>query len=121
MSSVGTNLEGFFEEQLKLLYPDQTFTEKSVKAEHTAAEPEPAQTVSPPKEPEEPVPPSPKTTSPEVPVAEETAEGNVNSPPKEEPQSEDPVENTLSSEKVQESCSNEETTEEQNEEKDPEG
>ncbi|KAI5607919.1 tripartite motif containing 24 [Silurus asotus] len=40
MSSVGANLESYFEEQLKLLYPDRTFTD--VKAEEPAPEPEPA-------------------------------------------------------------------------------
>ncbi|XP_062852518.1 transcription intermediary factor 1-alpha isoform X2 [Trichomycterus rosablanca] len=125
MSSVGANLESFFEEQLKVLYPDQTFAD--VKSEQAASEPEPepapepAQAVSSPKDPEEPVAPSPKTTSPEVPAVEETVEGNDDSPPKEEPQSEEPVENTVSSEKPPESCSPKNTAQEQSDGKDQEG
>ncbi|KAI4887834.1 hypothetical protein NFI96_026523 [Prochilodus magdalenae] len=42
MSSVGANLESFFEEQLKLLYPDRTFPD--VKEENATGEPEPPQT-----------------------------------------------------------------------------
>lgn len=37
MASVGTNLESFFEEQLKLLYPDRTFSVPDVKEEGAAS------------------------------------------------------------------------------------
>ncbi|KAL7827903.1 hypothetical protein AOLI_G00310550 [Acnodon oligacanthus] len=111
MSSVGANLESFFEEQLKLLYPDRTFPD--VKEEKAAVEPEPPQTA-----PE----PSPKSTLPDAPAAEETVEPPSEAPSEAEPQSEEqPVENSESSEKPQEDSTPENATEEKKDSKDQEG
>ncbi|XP_015457870.2 transcription intermediary factor 1-alpha isoform X2 [Astyanax mexicanus] len=63
MSSVGVNLQSYFEEQLKLLYPERTFPD--VKKESTAAEVEP-----PPAAPEPPqTATEPLQTAPETPQA----------------------------------------------------
>ncbi|XP_046728495.1 transcription intermediary factor 1-alpha isoform X2 [Silurus meridionalis] len=110
MSSVGANLESYFEEQLKLLYPDRTFTD--VKAEEPAPEPEPAPAAPSPKDTAEAATQSPKTLMPEPPAANEDAEIPNKSPPKEEPQTEEPAENTEGTEKPQENCSAENTPEE---------
>ncbi|GAA6105806.1 transcription intermediary factor 1-alpha isoform X5 [Tachysurus ichikawai] len=128
MSNVGASLESFFEEQLKLLYPDRTFLD--VKAEEPAPEPEPEPELEPEPEPEpepDPAPAtpllkdtadaatqSPKTHTPEAPAAKEDGETSNKSPPKEEPQSEEPVENTEGIEKPQESCNPEDAPKEDN-------
>ncbi|TSK13189.1 Transcription intermediary factor 1-alpha [Bagarius yarrelli] len=110
MSSVGANLESFFEEQLKLLYPDRTFPD--VKAEEPAPEPELAPVAPSPKETADAATQSPKTNSPDVPAATEEVEPPNKSPPKEEPQSEEPVKNTEDKEKPQESCTPDNTSKE---------
>ncbi|KAK3518062.1 hypothetical protein QTP70_033281 [Hemibagrus guttatus] len=122
MSSVGANLQSFFEEQLKLLYPDRTFPE--VKAEEPAPEPEPEPDPDPVPAPVPAAPllietadaatQSPKIHSPEAPAAKEDGEASSKSPPKEEPQSEEPVENTEGTEEPQESCNPENTSKEDN-------
>ncbi|XP_066523168.1 transcription intermediary factor 1-alpha [Hoplias malabaricus] len=122
MSNVGANLESFFEEQLKLLYPDRAFP--NVKKENTAGELEPPKTIPEPTptapEPTptapEPTPtapeptltnpetqttpePSQKTTSQDAPAAQETVEPLSEAPAEGEPLSEEPVENTENSDK----------------------
>lgn len=120
MSSVGANLESFFEEQLNLLYPERTFPD--VKAEEAAGQPEPASipTAPLPEDTGQLVASSPKTTSEKASVSEETAEPTNDNPSKEESQPQEPVENSESSEKPQQSCSPENTSKENND-KDQQG
>ncbi|XP_060759078.1 transcription intermediary factor 1-alpha isoform X3 [Neoarius graeffei] len=116
MSSVGANLESYFEEQLKHLYPDQTFPD--VKAE----EPAPAAPAAPSlKDTAETATESPKPHSPEAPVAKDDAEPPNKSPPKEEPPSEEPMQNTEGTEKLQEGCDPENTSKEDDNNKDQTG
>ncbi|XP_076860925.1 transcription intermediary factor 1-alpha isoform X2 [Brachyhypopomus gauderio] len=94
MSSVGANLESFFEEQLRLLYPDRTFPdvkEERAAPETQAAEPEPPAPEPHTPEPHTPEPPTPEPLTPEQQAPEQQApEPQVPEPQAEEPPAPEP-------------------------------
>lgn len=89
MASVGVNLENYFEEQLKLLYPDQTFPDvkeegsASSAPEETGPPAEPCEEHGAPVEAEAAESPAPKSPAAPSPPSEEAPD-----PPSEGPQDE---------------------------------